>query len=90
MGMIRVTASEFQETFEALSDKAFCEPVAIAKQGRDHLVVLSAEEYARWKRRDRQVNVAGPRPDGLLEAIEKRTTDPKYDYLNAELNDWKP
>ncbi len=90
MSMTRVTASEFQKTFGALSDKALREPVAITKQGRDHLVVLSAEEYARLKRRDRQVYAAGELPDEWLEAIEKSTMDPKYDYLNAELKDWKP
>ena len=90
MSMTRVTASEFQKTFGALSDKALREPVAITKQGRDHLVVMSAEEYARLKRRDRQVFAAGELPDELLEAIENSTMDPKNDYLNAELKDWKP
>ena len=57
--MVRVTASEFQRSFGALSDKALTEAVAITKQGRDHLVLVSAEEYARLKRRDRKVSVAG-------------------------------
>jgi len=90
MSMTRVTASEFQKTFGALSDKALREPVAITKQGRDHLVVMSAEEYARLKRRDRQVFAAGELPDEWLEAVENSTMDPKYDYLDAELKDWKP
>ena len=53
MEMTRVTASEFQKAFGTMSDKALREPVAITKQGRDHLVLLSADEYARLKRRDR-------------------------------------
>lgn len=68
MEMTRVSASEFQKAFGALSDKALREPVAITKQGRDHLVVLSAEEYARLKRRDRAVYAAGDLPGELLEA----------------------
>ncbi len=51
----RVTASEFQKSFGAISDTALKEPVTITKQGRDHLVVLAADEYKRLKRRDRKV-----------------------------------
>ena len=90
MEMTRVSASEFQKAFGALSDKALREPVAITKQGRDHLVVLSAVEYARLKRRDRAVYAAGDLPDELLEAAERGSMDPRHDHLNAELKDWKP
>ena len=34
---IRVTASEFQKSFGAMSDTALKDPVTITKQGRDHL-----------------------------------------------------
>jgi prevent-host-death family protein len=90
MDIFRVTASEFQKAFGALSDRALREPVAITKQGRDHLVVLSAEEYARLKRRDRAVYVAGELPDELLDAVEHSTMDTRHDHLNAELRDWQP
>jgi prevent-host-death family protein len=90
MGMTRVTASEFQKAFGALSDKALREPVGITKQGRDHLVVLSAEEYARLTSRDRKVFTVGNLPDEWLEAVERSTMDPRHEHLNAELNDWTP
>jgi prevent-host-death family protein len=47
----RITAAEFQRAFGQISDKALSEPVAITKHGRDHLVLLSAEEYLRLKDR---------------------------------------
>ena len=87
MEMTRITASEFQKAFGAMSDKALREPVAITKQGRDHLVVISAEEYARLKRRDRRVHAAGELPDDLLEAVENSTMAPRHDHLNVELKD---
>jgi PHD/YefM family antitoxin component YafN of YafNO toxin-antitoxin module len=90
MDMFRVSASEFQKAFGALSDKALREPVAITKQGRAHLVVLSAEEYARLKRRDRAVNASGSLPDEWLEAVEHSAMDSRHDHLNADLKDWKP
>ncbi len=52
--MIRIGASDFQWAFDAISDMAERDPVAITKEGRDCLVVMSAEEYMRLKRRDRQ------------------------------------
>jgi prevent-host-death family protein len=41
-------------SFGALSDKARQQPVVITKHGRDSVVVMSAEEWERLKRRDRQ------------------------------------
>ncbi len=67
--MVRVTASEFQRSFGALSDKALTEAVAITKQGRDHLVLVSAEEYARLKKRDRKDGLAGQLPNEWVAAV---------------------
>ena len=69
--MVRVTASEFQRSFGELSDKALEEAVAITKQGRDHLVLVSADEYARLKQRDRRVGLAGELSDEWLDAVRK-------------------
>ena len=52
MEATRVTASEFQQAFGALSDKARREPVVITKHGRDSLVVMAAEEWERLRRRN--------------------------------------
>lgn len=83
--MVRITASEFQKSFGAVSDRALREPVAITKQGRDHLVVLSAEEFARLKRRDRQVHAVDELPDEVLDLIERTEMDPRHGRLDAEL-----
>jgi PHD/YefM family antitoxin component YafN of YafNO toxin-antitoxin module len=69
--MIRVSSAEFQKTFGLLADKAITAPIAITKHGRDHLVVLSAVEYARLKRRDRRVGLAAELPDDLLAEVEQ-------------------
>jgi prevent-host-death family protein len=52
---MRVSSAEFQQKFGSLTDKAMTEPVTITRDGRDQLVLLSAEEYDRLKRRDRRV-----------------------------------
>ncbi len=52
---MRVSSAEFVKRYGALTDKALSEAVTITRNGRDRLVVLSAEDYARLKRRDRRV-----------------------------------
>ena len=52
--MIRIGANDFQWAFDAITDMAERDPVAITKEGCDRLVVMSADEYLRLKRRDRQ------------------------------------
>ncbi len=65
----RVTASEFQQAFGALSDKARHEPVVITKHGRDSLVVMSAEEWERLKRRDRRAGLTTELPGEWIETV---------------------
>lgn len=69
METTRVTASEFQQAFGSLTDRALEEPITITKDGRDHLVVLSAGEYARLKRQDRQVGRAEELPEEWVQAL---------------------
>ncbi len=82
---IRVTASEFHKSFGAISDTALREPVTITKQGRDHLVVMAAQEYQRLMRRDRVVRSTYDLPEEWLEAASNATMDPRHDHLNALL-----
>jgi antitoxin Phd_YefM of type II toxin-antitoxin system len=85
--MIRVSSAEFQRAFGLLADKALTAPIAITKHGRDHLIVLSAEEYARMKRGYRRVGLTSELPDDLLAMVEASRMDPKHDHLNALLDD---
>lgn len=53
--MVRVSAGECQRQWGRVQDLAIAEPVTITSNGRDRMVLLSAEEYQRLKRRDRRV-----------------------------------
>ncbi len=53
--MITVSSAEFQRNFGRYQDVALTEPVAITRNGRERIVVLSVDEYHRLKKRDRQV-----------------------------------
>ena len=85
MEMLRVTEGEFQRAFEALTDKARQTPVAITKAGRDHLVVVSADEYARLKRRDRLVGRTSDLPEEGVEAVRTAEVPDEFAHLDAEL-----
>ncbi len=53
--MNRVSSTEFQRKVGLYQDMALSEPLTVTRNGRDKIVVLSAEEYDRLKRRDREV-----------------------------------
>lgn len=53
--MVIVSSVEFQRHFGRYQDVALTEPVAITRNGRERIVILSVDEYQRLKRRDRQV-----------------------------------
>ena len=46
-----VSAAEFQRHFGRYQDEALLHPVAITRNGRERLVVISTEEYRRLRRR---------------------------------------
>ncbi|GAA0761820.1 type II toxin-antitoxin system Phd/YefM family antitoxin [Ideonella azotifigens] len=53
--MLKVTSSEFQRNIARYQDVALTQGVAVTHHGRERTVLISAEEYHRLKRRDRQV-----------------------------------
>jgi len=70
--MIRIGPNDFQTAFGAVSEMAEREPLIITKQGRDHLVVMSAEEYQRLSSRDGNARHAG----GMRGEFAVAGTDP--------------
>jgi PHD/YefM family antitoxin component YafN of YafNO toxin-antitoxin module len=87
---VTVSAAEFHRNIGRYQDIALTKPVAITKNGRDRTILLSAEEYNRLKRRDRQVIVAGELSEQEIEAIRAAEVPSQYAHLNDELKDWKP
>jgi PHD/YefM family antitoxin component YafN of YafNO toxin-antitoxin module len=87
---MKVSTADFIKNYGKLADQALGEPVTITKNGRDRLVLLSAQEYDRLKRRDRRVIRAEDLTDAEIEAIEKAEVPAEYAYLDEELKDWHP
>jgi prevent-host-death family protein len=83
--MITVSAAEFQRHFGRYQDEAPVQPIAITRNGRERLVILSTEEYRRLRRRSREVLRAGDLTDAELDVIAKTEMDPRHRHLDREL-----
>jgi prevent-host-death family protein len=53
--MVTVSSAEFQKNIGRYQDVALTQPVTITRNGRERTVMISADEYRRLKRRDREV-----------------------------------
>lgn len=84
---MRVTTAEFIKRYGALADRALNEPVTITKNGRDRLVLLAVDEYARLKRRDRRAVAAEELTEAELHLIASSEVPAEYAHLDAELAD---
>jgi PHD/YefM family antitoxin component YafN of YafNO toxin-antitoxin module len=86
---MRVSTAEFIRSYGTLADRALSEPVTITKNGRDRLVVISAEEYDRLRRRDRRVILPEELTDEEAALIAKAEVPAEYAYLDEEIKDWQ-
>ncbi len=66
-----VSSADFQRKIGHYQDRALVEPVMVTRNGRERLVLMSADEFRRLKRRDRQVMTLDDFTGEDLEAIRK-------------------
>jgi prevent-host-death family protein len=88
--MIRVSSTEFGKEVGRYQDAALNQPVVVTRNGRDRTVMISAEEYARLKRRDRQVFATSEAPEEVIDAVRNAKMDPRHNHLDELLKDWTP
>ena len=84
---MQVSTTELLKQFGELADKALLEPITITKNGRACLVLLSAEEYVRLKRRDRQVIGPGDLTSEELDALAKAEVPAAYAQFVVEMQE---
>ena len=87
---MRVTTAEFIKRYGALTDRALNEPVTLAKNGCDGLVLLSVDEYARLKRRDRRALAAEELTEAEVALIAAAEVPAEHAHLDAELANENP
>lgn len=84
--MLRVTAEDFNLQASRYQDVALQQPVAITRGGEERVVIVSAEEYYRLKRRDRQVLTAAQLTQADIDAIEATRAPESSKAFDDELN----
>jgi prevent-host-death family protein len=84
---LTVTAAEFHRNVGVYQDIALTKPVTITKNGRERTVLLSAQEYARLKRRDRRVIAVGELSERQIDAISHARVPDRFADLDKEIED---
>lgn len=87
---MKVSSADFLRNYGAISDRALTEPVTITADGRDQLVVISAAEYSRLKRRDRSVVALAEFTQDEIALISNSLPPPGFEHLDEELDGWRP
>jgi len=67
---ITISSAEFLKAYGRISEAALREPVSITSHGRERLVLLSADEYRRLKRKDREALYPWELSEADLRALE--------------------
>ena len=84
--MLKVPSAEFQKNIGRYQDVALTEPVVVTRNGRERTVLISATEYQRLKRRDREVLSIYELSDEDIEAIEKMEPPPEAAQYDHEVD----
>ena len=84
---MRVSSAEFLKKYGALSDKALSEPVTITRNGRDRLVLVSAEEFQRMSRYVPRARRIEELTDEELAMSSQARMSAEHDHLNDLLDD---
>jgi PHD/YefM family antitoxin component YafN of YafNO toxin-antitoxin module len=84
--MIRLPSHEVQRQWGKVQDMARMEPLTVTSKGRDRLVMLSWEEYARLKQRDRQVMGLGDFTEEDIRHLEQTRAPAEAAAFDAEMN----
>jgi prevent-host-death family protein len=83
--METATSADFHRKIGYYQDRALIEPVIVTRNGRERLVLLSADEYHRLKRLDRESLSVSELSDGELSAIARAEVPAEFARLDDEL-----
>ncbi|HEY8698666.1 MAG TPA: type II toxin-antitoxin system Phd/YefM family antitoxin [Rhizomicrobium sp.] len=83
--MVKVASAEFQKNIGRYQDMALTQPILVTRNGRDRTVLISAEEYQRLKRRDREVLSIHDLSDEDIEALKTLEPPPEAAQYNYEV-----
>jgi hypothetical protein len=85
--MLKVTSKDFQRNTGYYQDQALKEGVAITRYGRDHLVIIKAEEYYALRQRARTAMAVEEMSEADIQQLQDTHMSPEHDHLNTELDE---
>lgn len=85
--METTSSAEFQRRIGHFQDRALVEPVMVTRNGRERVVLVSAEEFKRLKALDRQSLPVTALSTDELAAIAVAEVPAKFASLDAELHE---
>jgi prevent-host-death family protein len=83
--METVSSADFQRRIGHFQDRALVEPVLVTRNGRERVVLISADEFKRLKRLDREALPVSALSDAELAAIAAAEVPAEYAHLDDEL-----
>lgn len=85
--MTKITAGEFQREFGRFRSVAQREPVVITNHGRDDVVLINADDYARFRRLEQKAMHVSELDNETLERL--RTNRPSKTAKKFD-REWEP
>jgi PHD/YefM family antitoxin component YafN of YafNO toxin-antitoxin module len=83
--MQTTTSGDFHRKIGYYQDRALVEPIMVTRNGRNRVVLISADEYHRLKKLDRQALYVSELSDEELAAIAAAEVPAEYAHLDEEL-----
>jgi prevent-host-death family protein len=80
-----VTARDVQKMFGRYHDRALAKPVTVTKYGRPSVVILSATEYERLKKLDREALAVTELSERDIAAIKAARIPKRHRYRSSDL-----
>ena len=84
VAMPQVSSGDVQKNFGEYRVIAEKEPVYVSHYNKPSVVIVSAKEYARLKKRDKQVMATDDLPEWLVEQIANSEMDARFNYLDED------
>jgi prevent-host-death family protein len=84
--MLTVSATEFQKNFAKYQDAALVQPVTVTQNGRERIVVLSAETYRQMQRHTRDVLPIEALSDADIQALASAEAPAEARRFDRELD----
>lgn len=82
--MTKVTSGEFQREFGRYRALAHREPVIITNHGRDDVVLLGADDYARLRRYEQKAFHVSQLPPQVVRELGKQSPPPEASSFDHE------